>query len=263
MEGGDEIEVTIHCEKSLGRIAAAALAASLLLAAQSSPVPAGEADFSSRREAMVAGDIERRGIRSENVLKAMRAVPRHLFVPRGLRSRAYQDRPLPIGRGQTISQPYVVALMTDALQLDSDDRVLEIGTGSGYQAAVLAEVAGEVYSLEIIPELAAGAAANLKAAGYGGVATRAGDGYYGWPQMGPFDAIIVTAAANHVPPSLIAQLRTGGRLILPLGSTTYVQTLTLLTKTKEKVLVDQMGGVRFVPMVGEAQKPFADSDAPR
>ncbi len=255
--------MTIQRKKRLGTITAAALAAWFVVAAQGSPARAGEGDYSSRREAMVAGDIERRGVRAENVLKAMRAVPRHLFVPERLRSRAYQDSPLPIGLGQTISQPYVVALMTDALQLDGDDRVLEIGTGSGYQAAVLAEIVAEVYSVEIIPELAAGAAANLKAAGYDAVATRTGDGYYGWPRAGPFDAIIVTAAANHVPPPLVEQLKTGGRLILPLGSTTYVQTLTLLRKTEEKVLVDQMDSVRFVPMVGEAQKPFPASDAPR
>jgi len=242
---------------------AAILAAGTLLGVGPRSAFPQEERYTSRRAAMVSEDIERRGIRSADVLRAMRTVPRHLFVPEGLRSRAYQDTPLPIGRGQTISQPYVVALMTEALQLDGDDRVLEIGTGSGYQAAVLAEIAGEVFSVEIIPELAGRAAQALKETGYGKILSKTADGYYGWPEKAPFDAIIVTAAANHVPPALINQLRAGGKLILPLGSTTYVQTLTLLTKTKEKVVVDQMGGVRFVPMVGKAQNRFPDTDAPR
>jgi protein-L-isoaspartate(D-aspartate) O-methyltransferase len=223
----------------------------------------GSDEFTARRAAMVRHDIERRGIRSVQVLRAMGAVPRHLFVPEGIHSQAYLDTPLPIGRGQTISQPYVVALMTEALQLDVDDRVLEIGTGSGYQAAVLAEIAGEVYSMEIIPELAERAARTLKATGYESVRVREGDGYYGWSEEAPFDAVIITAAANHVPPALLDQLAEGGRLILPLGGTTFVQTLTLLTKREGKVEIDQLGGVRFVPMVGKAQNRLPDSDAPR
>ncbi len=242
---------------------AATLAAGAFLAAWPRSASTEDGRYAARRSQMVRQNIERRGIRSGDVLRAMRTVPRHLFVPESLRSQAYQDTPLPISRGQTISQPYVVALMTEALELNGDDRVLEIGTGSGYQAAVLAEIVGEVYSIEIIPELADGATRTLKATGYGNVSVKAADGYYGWPEKAPFDAVIITAAANHVPPALIDQLKEGGRLILPLGQTTYVQTLTLLTKTRERVVVDQMGGVRFVPMVGKAQNRFPETDAPR
>jgi protein-L-isoaspartate(D-aspartate) O-methyltransferase len=242
---------------------AAILFPALLLFSFASPAPGEEDADSARRRLMVRRDIAGRGISDVKVLEAMRTVPRHRFVLPAYRRQAYADHPLPIGEGQTISQPYVVALMTEALELRGTERVLEIGTGSGYQAAVLSEIVPEVYSIEIIPPLATRARATLKAAGYGGVQVKTGDGYGGWPEMAPFDAIIITAAANHVPPLLIDQLKVGGRLILPLGRTTHMQTLTLVTKEAEKLVVDQMGGVRFVPMVGEAQKPAPARAAPK
>jgi len=220
-------------------------------------------EFSERRRQMVHRDIAARGIGDRKVLEAMGTVPRHLFVPEDLRRKAYADYPLPIGEGQTISQPYVVALMTEALGLEGKERILEIGTGSGYQAAVLAEIVPEVYSIEIIPVLADRARATLKRTGYEAVRLKTGDGYEGWPEKAPFDAIIVTAAANHIPPPLIDQLAAGGRLVLPLGRTTHLQVLTLVTKGKDGLVVDQMGAVRFVPMVGDAQKPAPASAAPR
>jgi len=223
----------------------------------------GEEDFEAERRRMVSHDIQARGVRDREVVRAMLTVPRHLFVPEAVRPQAYWDRPLPIGRGQTISQPYVVALMTEALGFRGGEKVLEIGTGSGYQAAVLAEVAGPVFSIEIVPELAERARRTLKETGYGRVSVRAGDGYFGWPEEGPFDAIIITAAVNHVPPPLLDQLKVGGRLILPLGRTDFVQTLTLLTKKVNRVETLQMGGVRFVPMTGRALKPAPAADAPR
>lgn len=171
-----------------------------------------------------------------------------------LRSRAYGDYPLPIGEGQTISQPYVVALMTEALRLKPTDRVLEIGTGSGYQAAVLAETVKEVYSIEIRKSLAEMASKRLKDLGYRNVKVKYADGYFGWEEYAPFDAIIITTAANHIPPPLIKQLKEGGRLIIPLGSTVYYQMLTLVTKKKGELDVEQMGSVAFVPMIGEAEK---------
>ena len=159
------------------------------------------------------------------VLAAMRRTPRHAFVPAGVRDRAYDDGPLPIGFGQTISQPFIVALMTELLGVDSRDTVLEIGTGSGYQAAVLAQVAGEVYSIEIVPALGARAAETLGALGYANVATRVGDGYYGWPEHAPYDGIMVTAAAGHIPPPLVEQLAPGGRMVIPVGGAFATQQL--------------------------------------
>jgi protein-L-isoaspartate(D-aspartate) O-methyltransferase len=204
---------------------------------------------------MVEQDIGGRGINDPRVLEIMAKVPRHLFVDGWLRGQAYQDHPLPIGEGQTISQPYVVALMTEALRLRPTDRVLEVGTGSGYQAAILAGLVKEVYSVEIRKSLANKAAALLKEAGYGNVRVKYGDGYFGWEEHGPFDAIIITAAANHIPPPLIKQLKEGGRLILPLASTVFYQTLTLVTKKQGGgILVEQMGPVSFVPMTGEGEK---------
>lgn len=211
--------------------------------------------FQEQRQAMVAHDIRGRGVSDRQVLAAMGRVPRHLLVDERYRRDAYADHPLPIGEGQTISQPYVVALMTETLALKPTDRVLEIGTGSGYQAAVLAEIVQEVYSIEIRQRLAERAAARLKELGYDKVRVRYGDGYFGWEERAPFDAIIITAAVNHIPPPLIRQLRVGGRLILPLGSTGFYQTLTLVTKGKGEVLdVRQFDPVRFVPMTGEAQQ---------
>ena len=203
---------------------------------------------------MVERDIERRGITDARVLAAMRKVPRHLLVPERHRDQAYQDHPLPIGEGQTISQPYVVALMTEALELKPGSRVLEIGTGSGYQAAVLAEIAAEVYSIEIKEDLANRARRDLKRLGYQNVRIKYGDGYLGWAEFAPFDAIIITAAANHIPPPLVKQLKVGGRMILPLGSPVYYQTLTLIEKKKGDIVIRQMGSVRFVPMTGEVRK---------
>ncbi|MEW6674734.1 MAG: protein-L-isoaspartate(D-aspartate) O-methyltransferase, partial [Nitrospirota bacterium] len=205
-------------------------------------------------QVMVEKDIKGRGIRDKNVLEVMGKIPRHLFVDEHLRDRAYADYPLPIGEGQTISQPYVVALMTEALRLKSTDRVLEIGTGSGYQAAVLAEIVKEVYTIEIRKSLADMATKRLNELGYRNVKVKYADGYFGWEEYAPFDAIIITAAANHIPPPLIKQLKEGGRLIVPLGSTVYYQLLTLVTKKKGELDVEQMGSVAFVPMIGEAEK---------
>jgi protein-L-isoaspartate(D-aspartate) O-methyltransferase len=217
-------------------------------------LPAAESD-AKQRQTMLQRDIAGRGIRDQRVLAAMAKVPRHLLVAERYRDDAYADHPLPIGAGQTISQPYVVALMTEALRLQPADRVLEIGTGSGYQAAVLAEIVKEVRSIEIRQSLAQTAAAKLKELGYHNVTVKYGDGYFGWEEAAPFDAIIITAAVNHIPPPLIKQLKTGGRMILPLGSTVFSQTLTLVTKDQQGELdVEQLGAVAFVPMTGAAQK---------
>jgi protein-L-isoaspartate(D-aspartate) O-methyltransferase len=184
----------------------------------------------------------------------MGKIPRELFVDVSLRDRAYADHPLPIGEGQTISQPFIVSLMTEALSLKPSDRVLEIGTGSGYQAAVLAEIVKEVYTIEIRKSLVNAAIQRLKDLGYKNVEVKFGDGYFGWEEHAPFDAIIITASANHIPPPLIKQLKEGGRLILPLGSTLFYQTLTLATKEKGELNMKQMEGVIFVPMTGEVEK---------
>ncbi len=211
--------------------------------------------YETKRKVMIDRDIKGRGIKDISVINTMAKIPRHLFVAEKLKDKAYEDHPLPIGEGQTISQPYVVALMTEAIKLKPTDRVLEIGTGSGYQAAVLAEIAKEVYTIEIRKSLADMATQRLKDLGYTNVKVRCSDGYFGWEEYAPFDAIMVTAAANHIPPPLIKQLKKGGRLILPLGSTFYYQTLTLVTKNKDGTLrVEQMGPVAFVPMIGEINK---------
>jgi len=206
------------------------------------------------RKRMIERDLKGRDIRDPKVLEVMGRVPRHLFVDPSLRSQAYADHPLPIGEGQTISQPYIVALMTQVLQLKPGERVLEIGTGSGYQAAVLAELTDQVYTMEIRENLTKQAAQRLKELGYDKVRVKYGDGYFGWEEAAPFDAIIVTCAANHIPPPLIKQLKEGGRLVIPLGSTTYFQTLTLLTKKAGKTDIQHLLGVSFVPMIGEAVK---------
>jgi protein-L-isoaspartate(D-aspartate) O-methyltransferase len=215
--------------------------------------PSAAKEEKQRRD-MVMHQILRRGIGDKRVMDAMAKIPRHRFVDESQRDRAYNDHPLPIGEGQTISQPYIVALMTEKLKLKPSDRVLEIGTGSGYQAAVLAEIVQEVYSIEIREKLVQRADSLLKNLGYKNIRTKYGDGYFGWKEHAPFDAIIVTAAANHIAPPLIRQLKEGGRLIIPLGSTLYHQTLTLVTKKKDDLDVEQMGGVVFVPMVGEIKK---------
>lgn len=210
--------------------------------------------YDLKRMQMVELDIRDRGMKDPVVLGVMGQVPRHLFVDAPYRDRAYEDHPLPIGEGQTISQPYVVALMTEALQLKPGDRVLEIGTGSGYQAAVLAGIVKEVYTIEIRKPLADKAEKTLVDLGYRNVQVKYADGYFGWNEQAPFDAIIITAAANHIPPPLIKQLKEGGRLIVPLGSTVYFQTLTLATKRGGELDVVQICPVAFVPMAGEMQK---------
>ena len=204
------------------------------------------------RHQMVRTTIQDRGISDPRVLAAMQTVPRHRFVPDRLLSVAYADRPLPIGEGQTISQPYVVALMTESLNLSGNHRVLEIGTGSGYQAAVLAKIVQEVYSIEIKEKLHRESSRLLKDLGFANVKTRHGDGYFGWREAAPFDAIMITAAINHIPPPLLKQLTEGGRLILPLGNPFSYQNLTLVTKTGGNFTTKQITGVLFVPMTGHA-----------
>lgn len=210
--------------------------------------------YARKRQEMVHNQLASRDITDKKTLKAMGEVPRHLFVDSQYRKQAYEDYPLPIDEGQTISQPYIVALMTQSLSLKPGDKILEIGTGSGYQAAVLTHFTDEVYSIEIRKNLAQKAADTLKNLGYDHVQVKWGDGYFGWEEHGPFDAVIVTCAANHVPPPLFQQLKEGGRLVIPLGSTLYFQTLTLITKIQNKPMVKHISGVRFVPMIGESQK---------
>jgi protein-L-isoaspartate(D-aspartate) O-methyltransferase len=205
-----------------------------------------------RREQMVETQISARDVRNAAVLKAMARVPRHLFVPADVQPYAYDDRPLPIGQGQTISQPYIVAYMTEALQLQPGHKVLEIGTGSGYQAAVLAELAREVFSIEIVEALGERARADLARLGYRNVQVRVGDGYRGWPEQAPFDAIIVTAAPGHVPQPLIDQLAMGGRLVLPVGG--WEQELLLVSRDEKGIHEERLIDVRFVPMRGEAER---------
>jgi len=202
---------------------------------------------------MVEDQIASRGVRDPEVLSAMRKVPRHLFIPGDLRYQAYEDHPVRIGEGQTISQPYIVALMTEALELEGGERVLEIGTGSGYQAAVLAEIVREVYSIEIKEVLAGRSRAVLDSLGYSRVVTKWDDGYSGWPEYAPFDRIIVTAAVDHVPPPLLDQLAPGGRMILPLGDPYGYQQLALVEKEDEGFTVRHITGVLFVPMTGQAR----------
>jgi len=193
-----------------------------------------------------------RDITDPRVLQAMRKVLRHRFVPAGQRHNAYEDRPLPIGYAQTISQPYVVAFMTQAVRLKGDERVLEVGTGSGYQAAVLAKLAKHVYSVEIVEELAKRSAKVLKAEAYANVTVRAGDGYRGWPEQAPFDVIVVTAAPDHVPQPLVDQLKPGGRLVIPVGD--VYQNVLLVEKTESGTHTRSLLPVRFVPMTGEARR---------
>ncbi|MCG8430220.1 MAG: protein-L-isoaspartate(D-aspartate) O-methyltransferase [Candidatus Omnitrophica bacterium] len=196
---------------------------------------------------MVTEQIASRGVKDPGVLEVMRRLPRHLFIPESRRAWAYVDSPVPIGEGQTISQPYIVALMTELLELDGSERVLEIGTGSGYQAAVLAELAGEVYTIELIPVLARTAEEVLRKLGYTAVNVRCGNGYAGWPEQAPFDAIIVTAAPPEVPPALVEQLAEGGRMVIPVGR--QYQQLLLLIKENGRIRRREIIPVRFVPMV--------------
>jgi protein-L-isoaspartate(D-aspartate) O-methyltransferase len=229
-------------------LAVISLAAAVLIQASSGYCGA---DYLSMRRSMVSDQIEARGVRDPNVLEAMRTVPRHHFVPDNYTSEAYDDHPVPIGLGQTISQPYIVALMTELLQLEDTDTVFELGTGSGYQAAVASRIAQQVYTVEIYDQLAKAAAERLRNLGYDNILARSGDGYFGWKEKGPFDAIIVTAAADHIPPPLLNQLKNGGRLVIPLGNPFFVQQLVLVTKdTKGHIIEKPVIPVRFVPLLG-------------
>jgi protein-L-isoaspartate(D-aspartate) O-methyltransferase len=212
-----------------------------------------DAEMWRRLNAMVDGQIEGRGVSDPATLAAMREVPRWEFVPAGLMDRAFEDNPLAIGEGQTISQPYIVAYMTEALKLEAGDKVLEVGTGSGYQAGILGAIAADVYTVEIIPSLAEDARETLERLGYDNVHVLVGDGYRGWPEEAPFDAIIVTCAPDHVPQPLLDQLADGGRLILPLGGR-YPQMLKRYTRRGDTFEEEDLEPVLFVPMTGEAQE---------
>ena len=241
---------------------AAKLATSLLLVASLAPglLQADDHYLDSRLQMirLIETDVRRtsqylkRESLDTRVLDAMARVPRHEFVPTGLAGKAYQNRPLPIGHGQTISQPYIVAIMTDLLDIEPGQRVLEVGTGSGYQAAVLAEFGARVWSIEIIEALGKQAQSRLTRLGYDRVEVRLGDGYYGWPEQAPFDAILVTAAASHVPPPLLQQLKPGARMIIPVGSRFSMQQLVLITRGENDDFVTrQLLPVRFVPLTGD------------
>lgn len=211
-------------------------------------------EFKQARDKLIKYYIEGHGISDPSVIAAMRDVPRHFFVPDSIVSRAYVDSALPIGEGQTISQPYVVALMTESLKLRKNDRVLEIGSGSGYQTAILARIVKEVFTIEIIEKLQKKSYGLLEILGFTNVKSRHGDGYFGWEKASPFDAIMITAAVNHIPPPLLKQLKDGGRLILPLGNPFLSQNLTLVTKQGDDYTTKQITGVLFVPMTGHALK---------
>jgi len=228
---------------------------SLLLSMLGGAAMASEQDsYTAARTAMVRDQIEARGVSSTGVLEAMRTVPRHRFVPDGERHRAYRDTPLPIGQGQTISQPYIVALMTELAAPKPSDRALEVGTGSGYQAAVLAQLVEHVYTIELEPALAQTAQRALQESGYDNITVRTGDGYAGWPEHAPFDIIIVTAAPDHVPQALIDQLKPGGSMIVPVGPTYASQQLQLIQKDAEgQMHVREVAPVRFVPLRRDAK----------
>jgi protein-L-isoaspartate(D-aspartate) O-methyltransferase len=224
-----------------------------LLASSSTSNGQQEQEHDRAREDMISQQLQARGIKDERVLSAVREIPRHLFVPEDLKPSAYEDKPLPIGTEQTISQPYIVALMTELLNIRPDDIVLEIGTGSGYQTAVLAKLASQVYSIEIVPTLMAEATERLRHLGFTNISVMGSDGYHGWPEHAPFDRIIVTAAPQRIPPALVAQLRRGGRMVVPVGQQSKEQNLLMLDKDQ---LSDQIVGrkiipVRFVPMVSQ------------
>jgi protein-L-isoaspartate(D-aspartate) O-methyltransferase len=254
----------IHAILARSRAALALEIILVLLVAARLSVTAAETDLAAERARMVttieahakqASTTLGRNFIAPEVLKAVSAVPRHEFVPDGLRGDAYADRPLPIGYGQTISQPFIVALMTDLLRVGPDDAVLEVGTGSGYQAAVLAHLARRVYTIEIVPGLAESAAARLQRLGYSNVVARTGDGYYGWEEAAPFDSIIVTAAANQIPPPLIRQLKPKGRMVIPVGAPFAVQYLVLVERDPDngRVTTRQLLPVRFVPLASGGQ----------
>jgi protein-L-isoaspartate(D-aspartate) O-methyltransferase len=239
--------VLAGCAKNAPTQPANTQAPSTTLLALSTPTD----PYLSKRLAMVEETIANRGVEDEDVLQAMRTVPRHQFVPQQYLEQAYDDHPLPIGYGQTISQPYIVAWMTELLNLEAGDRVLEIGTGSGYQAAVLAELGKvEVYSIEIVPELAQSAAQRLVDLGYTEIHVRQGDGYYGWAEAAPFNAIIVTAAPDHMPAPLVAQLAEGGGIVIPIGPPGGYQSLWRFVEEDGEMVAYNMGGVSFVPFTG-------------
>jgi protein-L-isoaspartate(D-aspartate) O-methyltransferase len=226
-----------------------------LPAAETEPFQSGKQDpYQSARRQMVERDLKGRGIKDPRVLAAMEAVPRHLFVPDREKAAAYDDRPLPIGSGQTISQPYMVAYMSELLALKGDEKVLEIGTGSGYQAAVLGRLAGKVYSVEIVPSLSAQAQRRLEQLGTDNVELKIGDGFFGWEEKAPFDAILFTAASPKVPEPLWRQLREGGQIILPLGTAGQTQRLTRVRKTGGKQALEPLTEVIFVPLTGAIEK---------
>jgi protein-L-isoaspartate(D-aspartate) O-methyltransferase len=239
------------------RFSSLVLGSFLLSGCGSPPVngdPATQEEFAQQREQMVETQLKSRDISNERVLEAMKKVPRHLFMPAAVRPYAYVDSPVPIGEGQTISQPYIVGLMTQVVDPKPQDRALEVGTGSGYQAAVLGELVQEVYTIEIVPVLAERAGKALLESGYDNVEVRQGDGYQGWPEKAPFDIILITAAPEEIPQPLIDQLAEGGRLMAPVGPQGAIQTLTLVTKEKGEVKRTSITDVRFVPMTGEVQQ---------
>ncbi|MEA3476044.1 MAG: protein-L-isoaspartate(D-aspartate) O-methyltransferase [Candidatus Cloacimonadota bacterium] len=222
----------------------------LLLLSNLSCAQDNETKYKRERELMIKIQIENRGIKDTTVLSAMREVPRHIFVPELYRMFSYEDRPLPIGYGQTISQPYIVALMTKLLKLNKDSKALEVGTGSGYQAAILSEIVKEVYTIEIIEELYLRTNKVLEKAGYDTIKTKFGDGYYGWEEYAPYDAIIVTCTAEFVPPPLIKQLKIGGIMCIPVGPPFRVQNLLVITKKSEELIeTEVITQVRFVPLI--------------
>jgi protein-L-isoaspartate(D-aspartate) O-methyltransferase len=225
------------------------LASGWLLGCTPQPAPS-EVHWESLRNEMVSRQIEARGVRDPRVLTAMRTVPRHLFVPEPFRRVAYEDLPLPIGAGQTISQPYIVALMTELAQPEASDRALEVGTGSGYQAAVLAYLVRQVYSVEILESLGKEAAGRMRKLGYNNVTLKVGDGYAGWPEKAPFNLILITAAPERVPSALLEQLASGGRMVVPVGQEGGVQSLQLIRKNSDgSVTIKDVLPVRFVPLV--------------
>jgi len=237
--------------RPIARLAAAFALGMLPAGCLAAPAPNDDVRFEAERARMVAEQIEGRGVSDPAVLAAMRKVPRHRFVPESLRGRSYDDHPLPIGLGQTISQPYIVALMTELARPRAGMKVLEVGTGSGYQAAVLAEIVGTLVTIEIVPELGQRATKTLRELGYRNIRVFVGDGFDGRPQDAPFDAIVVTAAPETIPPPLLAQLAVGGRLVIPVGSAE--QELLVVTKTKDGDRRESIIPVRFVPMTGKAE----------
>ena len=240
----------------LARVFSLVLANLLLVGAAQRELPPRDSHdpFVQARREMVERDLRGRGIKDGRVLAVMSSIPRHLFVPEGLRSSAYEDRPLPIGEGQTISQPYIVAFMTELLELRGAEKVLEIGTGSGYQTAVLARLATEVFSIEILPTLSERAKEILKQIGFTNIRLKVGDGFFGWEERGPFDAILVTASAPKIPEPLWRQLREGGRLVMPIGEEGQSQRLVRVRKVAGRQAVEDITGVIFVPLTGAIRK---------